>query len=206
MLRLWFSLRKVSPPSASKSLPVEGFYVELNLCKKKWLVCCSYNPEKSKIKDCLQTLSVNLDICSPSYDNYIVSGAFNVENDNNDMKDFGCNYNLRSLDSVSTRYKNPGNSFLCIVLILKTSRGTFGSSCAVESGSSDFPKMIVTVMTLHKKWSFPQRISSVNVTKSAGNCGKTLVENFIFWAVWNHISETETKRRYYKKYMKILQF
>ena len=25
--------------------------------------------------------------------------------------------------------------------------------------------------TLHKKWSFPLRISSVNVTKSAGNCG-----------------------------------
>ena len=24
---------------------------------------------------------------------------------------------------------------------------------------------------LHKKWSFPLRISSVNVTKSAGNCG-----------------------------------
>ena len=26
-------------------------------------------------------------------------------------------------------------------------------------------------ITLHKKWSFPLRISSVNVTKSAGNCG-----------------------------------
>ena len=25
--------------------------------------------------------------------------------------------------------------------------------------------------TLHKKWSFPLKISSVNVTKSAGNCG-----------------------------------
>ena len=27
------------------------------------------------------------------------------------------------------------------------------------------------VKTLHKKWSFPLRISSENVTKSAGNCG-----------------------------------
>ena len=25
--------------------------------------------------------------------------------------------------------------------------------------------------TLHQKWSFPLRISSVNVTKYAGNCG-----------------------------------
>ena len=40
---------------------------------------------------------------------------------------------------------------------------------------------------IHKKWSFPLRISSVNVT--AGNCGfgdiywRILMENFIFWAV-----------------------
>ena len=27
------------------------------------------------------------------------------------------------------------------------------------------------VLTLHKKWSFPMRISPVNVTKSAENCG-----------------------------------
>ena len=26
-------------------------------------------------------------------------------------------------------------------------------------------------LTLHKKWSFPLKISSLNVTKSAGNCG-----------------------------------
>ena len=26
-------------------------------------------------------------------------------------------------------------------------------------------------MSLHKKWSFPLSISSVNVTKSAANCG-----------------------------------
>ena len=42
--------------------------------------------------------------------------------------------------------------------------------------------------SLHKKWSFPLRFSSVNVTKSAGNwrkylLKKTLTENFIFWTV-----------------------
>ena len=31
--------------------------------------------------------------------------------------------------------------------------------------------------TLHKKWSFPLRISSVNVTKSAGNC----IFGHIYW-------------------------
>ena len=45
------------------------------------------------------------------------------------------------------------------------------------------------LLTLHKKWSFPSRIFSVNVTKSAVSCGfnhlltKSLMENFIFCAV-----------------------
>ena len=47
-----------------------------------------------------------------------------------------------------------------------------------------------------KKWSFPLKILSVTVTKSAGNCGKLLIrshllkkslmENFIFCAVWSN--------------------
>ena len=28
---------------------MEGFYVEINLRKTKWLLCCSYNPNRSKI-------------------------------------------------------------------------------------------------------------------------------------------------------------
>ena len=51
-------------------------------------------------------------------------------------------------------------------------------------------------MTLHKKWSFPLRISSVNVIKSAGNgrnlkshlLKKSLMENVIFCAVWQSFS------------------
>ena len=35
----------------------------------------------------------------------------------------------------------------------------------LKTESSDYP-----YDTLHKKWSFPSRVSSVNVTKSAGNC------------------------------------
>ena len=48
-------------------------------------------------------------------------------------------------------------------------------------------------LVLHKKWSFPLRISSVNVTKSAvlwiwsHSLEKFLMENFIFCAVWVRI-------------------
>ena len=38
-------------------------------------------------------------------------------------------------------------------------------------------------LSLHKKWSFLLRISSVTVTKSAVFCGNSFFENFIFCAV-----------------------
>ena len=53
---------------------------------------------------------------------------------------------------------------------------------------------------MHKKWSFPLWISSVNVTKSAGNCEfghleKSLMENFTFCAVILIISSTRILQR-----------
>ena len=61
------------------------------------------------------------------------------------MKDFCLNYNLKSLICVPTCYKNPDNPS-CIDLILTNSPGSFQSSCAIETGLSDFHKMTVTVM------------------------------------------------------------
>ena len=40
-----------------ESLPTECFFVEINLRKRKWLVCCSYNPHKDNINHHLQTIS-----------------------------------------------------------------------------------------------------------------------------------------------------
>ena len=40
-----------------ESLPTECFFVEINLRKRKWLVCCSYNPHKDNINHHLQTVS-----------------------------------------------------------------------------------------------------------------------------------------------------
>ena len=50
--------------------------------------------------------------------------------------------------------------------------------CEISKNSFSYRTPVMTVcglmyvqfMPLHKKWSFPLRISSVNVTKSAGNC------------------------------------
>ena len=61
-----------------ESLPMEGFYVEINLQKKKWLLCCSYNPNKNAIKSHLENLHKGLALYSSKYKNFIVLGDFNV--------------------------------------------------------------------------------------------------------------------------------
>ena len=53
----------------TKVSPIEGFYAEINLRKQKWLICCSYNPNKYN-------------------KNVLLMGEFNAGLDNAVLKDF----------------------------------------------------------------------------------------------------------------------
>ena len=66
---------------SSEEKPIEVFFFELNLHKKKWLVCCSYNPNKSNIFRHLDTLRKSLDLYSAHYENTILIEDFNVSID-----------------------------------------------------------------------------------------------------------------------------
>ena len=54
----------------------EAFYIELNIRKKKSLLCCSYNPKKNLITKHLAEIGKNLDIFSSKYDSFIILGDF----------------------------------------------------------------------------------------------------------------------------------
>ena len=128
-----------------ENLPTECFFIEINLRKRKWLVCCSYNPHRDNIKDHLNNISANLDLYSSKYEYIIVIGDFNEEVNDKFMSNFCESYNLSSLIKESTCYKNPENPSR-INLILTNSPHSFQCSSVVETGLSDFHKMIVTVM------------------------------------------------------------
>ena len=82
--------------------PIEGFYVEINLRKQKWLICCSYNPNKHNISKHIEALSKSIDLFSSNYENILLMGNFNAGLDNAVLKDF-CNvYNLTSLINKAT--------------------------------------------------------------------------------------------------------
>ena len=63
---------------------------------------------------------------------------------------------MKSLIRVPTCYKNPANS-TCTALMLTNSNRNFQNSCTIETGLSDFRKMIVTVL----KYYFQKREAKV---------------------------------------------
>ena len=95
----------------------ECLFIEINIIKKKWLFCCSYNTNKNNIYKHLHCLSKGLDTCFSQYDNIMLLGDLSVESSGLVFNDF-CNvYRLFSLVKESTCFKNPYNPS-CIDIFL----------------------------------------------------------------------------------------
>ena len=128
--------------------PNESFYVELNFRNKKWLLNCSYNPKHSSIESHLGSLSKSIDSLSSKYDNFILLGDFNSCMEDSPMKTCVKVYKLQNLIKEPTCFKNPENP-TCIDLILTNKPLSFKNTYVIETGLSDFQKMVVTVMKMH---------------------------------------------------------
>ena len=66
----------------------KGFFVEINLRKKKWLLSCSYNSNKKNIVNHVKNISTGLNQFSATYDNLILICDFNVEPEEENMLEF----------------------------------------------------------------------------------------------------------------------
>ena len=129
---------------------IECLFIKINIRKKKWLFCCSYNPNKNNISKHLHCLSKGLDTYISQYDNIMLLGDLNVESSDPVLNDF-CNvYNLFSLVKEPTCFKNPYNPS-CIDLFLTNRPRSFQNTLTIETGISDFHKMVITVMKVFYK-------------------------------------------------------
>ena len=70
-----------------KNSTIERFFIELNLRKKKWLLCCTYNPNRSFISDHVSTVGNNVDLLLANYKNFFLMGDLNVECHNGFLKE-----------------------------------------------------------------------------------------------------------------------
>ena len=128
----------------------ECLFIEINIRKKKWLFCCSYNPNKNNISKHLHCLSKGLDTYISQYDNMMLLGNLNVESSDPVLNNFCVVYNLFSHVKEQTCFKSPYNRS-CIGLFLKIRPRSFQNILTVQTGISDFHKMVITVMKVFYK-------------------------------------------------------
>ena len=171
---------------------IEGFFVEINLRKKKkWLLSCSYNPTKMQISNHLAELSKNTDLYLTKYDQFLFLGDFNAGVEDSSVKNFCSSYNLTSMINRPTCFRNP-EKLSCIDLILTNCPRSFQNSCAIETGLSGFHKLVVTVMKKTYKKSQPKTIiyrsykyfnnesfreELIQIEANGNNCDKNFILN-----------------------------
>ena len=116
---------------------------ELNLRKKKRLIFCYYNPQKHLLKYSFFQIESAINFHSNTYENFIILGNFNAEIYDFYMESFCTINNLKCILKEPTCYKNPDNP-TCIDLILTNCPKNFQESSTLETGLSDFHKMVLT--------------------------------------------------------------
>ena len=127
---------------------LEGFFIDINLRSKKWLLGCSYNLYRDNITPHLRNISTTLDKLFTDCENVILLGDFNIEVEEKYLSNFMSVHNLKTLIKQKACFKNPENP-TCRDLILTNSPRSFQNSRVCETRLSDFHKL--TIKTILSK-------------------------------------------------------
>ena len=96
-------------------------------------------------------MSKNTDLYLTKYEQLLFSGDFNAGAEDSSVKTFCFSYNLTNMSNRPTHFKKPERPS-CIDLILTNYSRSFRNSYTIETGLSDFYKLVVKVMrTTYKK-------------------------------------------------------
>ena len=107
--------------------------------------------QKKHLKPIAPFWPKGLDNSIGNYDDILLLGDFNSEFSELCLNDFCDIYNLKNLVKEPTCYKNRQHPS-CNVLFLPNGPKTFQCTTIVETGISDFYKLVITVLkTFHKK-------------------------------------------------------
>ena len=139
-------------------LPVEGFLIEVNVCRKKWLLGWFYNPHKTYVSDFLKEISKVLNLTTANYEHLLIVGDLNSEVKEKYLTEFCQMYNLGNVINMPSCFKNPSN-LSCIDLMLTNHPRSFQNSLAIETGLSDFHRMTVTLMKAYSTKLCPKLVN-----------------------------------------------
>ena len=130
---------------------IECISFEINLRKKIWVLFSVYRPPTQSQDYLLENLGRALDHYSENYENFMFIGDFNMTETEEQLKNFLDLYDLKNLVHEPTC--NKSQTGRCIDLVLTTRNRSVQQTTTVETGLSDFHKMVVTVL----KTTFPKQ-------------------------------------------------
>ena len=134
----------------NSDMSIESCSIEINIRKKKWLLVCTYSPNKNLILNHLKEIGKILDKYFSKYDHFILFSDLNSEPKESAVRDFCEIYSCKNLIKDNTCFKNPPKRS-CIDLIITNRPKSFQSSVAAETGLSDFYNTTLTVMKVFYK-------------------------------------------------------
>jgi len=137
---------------------IECVSVELNFQNNKWLLIGTYRPPSQCSKSYYLKLSKIIDNYSNSYENVLLAGDFNEEITDVNTKSFLETHNLRNLVKDYTCYKSITNPS-CIDLFLTNKSLCFKNTTVLDTGLSDFHRMIFTSFRFKYTYSAPKIIN-----------------------------------------------
>ena len=110
-------------------MDIEAFFSEMNIKSKKWLLCCTYNQNKSLKENHLRQLQKQLEASSERYENFLIMEDFSADVSDPSMTSF-CTilFKLKNIVKELTCYKNPENPS-CIDLFLTNNPRSFHNTC-----------------------------------------------------------------------------
>ena len=88
---------------------IEAIFIEMNIKSKKYLLCCTYNPNKSLIENHLRQLQKQLEAFSERYEHFLIMGDFNADVSDPSMTSFCTLFKRKSIVKEPTCYKVPEN-------------------------------------------------------------------------------------------------
>ena len=95
-------------------LSIEAIFIEMNLRSKKWLLCFTYNPNKSLLERHLNQIQAQLVIFCKNYEHLRILGDFNANISEPTLTSFCTLFKLKNFVKEPTCYKNPNNPAVLI--------------------------------------------------------------------------------------------
>ena len=175
---------------------IEGLFVEINLRKSKWLIFGTYHPPNQNDNYYFDSLTKALDLYNDYYDNFLLAGDFNAEENEPCLNLFLSQYDAKNLVKDKTCFKSAANPS-CIDLLLTNSPKSFQNTTVFSTGLSDFHKMALTVLKTKFEKVKPKEIQY--------RYYKNFAEDDFRNDLKNHLTNCSTYEDFEKVFLEVLQ-